>query len=793
MQNKWGSAVVSLALIMSLTACSTPEEKAQKYYDKGMQLIESDPNKAKLEFQNALQMKKDMPEAIFGLALIAEKQSDWQACFGLLNKVLDLKPTHLEATVKLGQLYLAAGEVDKAKKQAEDASKIKANHLPTTMLLAAIDLKEGRFADAVTKANAVLKQDTKNADAYMILASERFSQQDIPAALTLLDKGIAVDAKNIVMYFFKISMLERTSNVAGVESTYQAMIKAIPENEEVRGKFAEFLFKQGKKSEAEAQLKWLIEHNPTSLKHKLNLVQFLIQTQSPQAGRAALEGMVKQNPDDFELGFKLADLYEIQGDTAASEAQLRSIIETAGDKPEALKAKVKVATKLLSKNKKADAQALVAEVLAADSNNVDALLMKASFAMDETQFESAILDLRTVIREQPNSAQALFLIAKAYEMTGSTGLSEESYTKAMEVSKFSPAYGVPYAQTLIRKNENDQAEKLLDTILKGSPNNIQATKLLVHVKLAKGDIEGAKAIANQIKNASNSNLSELIEAAIFMRQDNYAASIAALQKAHDKMPDDMQAILAMVKTHIVKKNFAAAESFLNNLVSKNPNNYEMKLLLAQTYGASGDAVKMHETFDSIMAAAPKNAIAYQQSATAYLRAGKVDQAKAVIEKGLLQIPNSFDLNMIMAEIHQANKAYTDALTVYETLLKTQPNSLVVINNYVSIVADYVKDEAKLQQAYTLAAKLKESSVPQFADSLGWISYRVGKYDEAVLEIKRALEKLPNYAVFHYHLGKVYLAMNNQVQAKESLETALKLSNNQAFAYSAEINELLKTM
>ena len=45
-------------LLMMLVACSTPDEKAEKYYQKGMALLDKEPAKAKLEFQNALQIKK---------------------------------------------------------------------------------------------------------------------------------------------------------------------------------------------------------------------------------------------------------------------------------------------------------------------------------------------------------------------------------------------------------------------------------------------------------------------------------------------------------------------------------------------------------------------------------------------------------------------------------------------------------------------------------------------------------------------------------------------------------------
>ena len=56
--------LTALFLLFCIVSCSTPEEKAEKYYEKGMALLEKDPDKAKLEFQNALQIKKNMTKAM---------------------------------------------------------------------------------------------------------------------------------------------------------------------------------------------------------------------------------------------------------------------------------------------------------------------------------------------------------------------------------------------------------------------------------------------------------------------------------------------------------------------------------------------------------------------------------------------------------------------------------------------------------------------------------------------------------------------------------------------------------
>lgn len=80
--------IIIFFLVTLIAGCSSPAEKAEKYYQKGMSLIDKDPAKAKLEFQNALQMKKNMTKAIYGLGLIAERQGDWKGAFTLMRQVV---------------------------------------------------------------------------------------------------------------------------------------------------------------------------------------------------------------------------------------------------------------------------------------------------------------------------------------------------------------------------------------------------------------------------------------------------------------------------------------------------------------------------------------------------------------------------------------------------------------------------------------------------------------------------------------------------------------------------------
>ena len=58
---------------LSAAGCSSPEERAQSYYDSGMKLLAAhDDQKAAIEFRNAVKLKKDFLPAWRGLAQAEE-------------------------------------------------------------------------------------------------------------------------------------------------------------------------------------------------------------------------------------------------------------------------------------------------------------------------------------------------------------------------------------------------------------------------------------------------------------------------------------------------------------------------------------------------------------------------------------------------------------------------------------------------------------------------------------------------------------------------------------------------
>src|SRR6185437_14628417 len=150
-------------------------------------------------------------------------------------------------------------------------------------------------------------------------------------------------------------------------------------------------------------------------------------------------------------------------------------------------------------------------------------------------------------------------------------------------------------------------------------------------------------------------------------------------------------------------------------------------------------------------------------------------ALAAVRNGLKQQPQNFALELLQAGLMEFKGDFEAAITQYDTMLKEQPGSLIVINNLASLLADHRTDKASFDRANSMAAALESSQIPQFMGTSGWISYRREDYRAALPLLESAAKSLPNIALVQYHLGMVYLSTGQDDKAQDQFKKAQTLA------------------
>ncbi len=154
-----------------------------------------------------------------------------------------------------------------------------------------------------------------------------------------------------------------------------------------------------------------------------------------------------------------------------------------------------------------------------------------------------------------------------------------------------------------------------------------------------------------------------------------------------------------------------------------------------------------------------------QSEAQILRdAGQPDQAKAVLEAGIKQQPNNPDLLYDFAMLAESQKDIDSMETSLRKVIELAPNSQHAYN---ALGYSFADRNVRLNEAVTLIDKANQIAPddPFILDSLGWVKFRLTKYDEAEQAMRRAYKLRPD-AEIAVHLGEVLWTMGQKDDAKK---------------------------
>lgn len=779
-------------MLFALVACDSPEEKAQSHYESGMEFVETgDFVKAGIEFRNALQLRETFADGWYGLALVEESEGNWQKYAGDIIKVIELDPKHVKAQSRWGKIMLLSGRLEDALKTSDLVMELDPNSAESQALKAAVLFRLDDKPGAVAAAEAALKIDPSNIDAVTVLAAERLDAKEPADAVTVIDEGLVHRPGSEPLQVIKIRALTVLEDDEEIIKVFEELIADNPDKRTYRTGLAQFYVAKNRPDEAEVVLRGIAAENPEDIDAKLDIVRFVRATKDNQTAVAELEGLVTEFPDEYKYRFALAELLARIGNEDGSQAILQSIIDDAKVAEDALVARNRVARTYLAKGDLAQARILVDEVLAVDAQNAQALVMRAAMQIDEGNIEDAISNLRSSLKQNPNSVRTSLLLAKAHEINGAFELAEDRLAAAYRFSKREPAIGLNYVQFFIRQSELKRAEDLLDKLLNSNPENVDVLKARAQMYLRRQNWGAAEDIADKLKEIDAAGVAGMqISGAAAAGLQNPADSERAFEQAYEERPDTGQTMVSLVKSYLKNGKVDKAESFLNSVLERSKDNYLAKSLLAQIALGKGENKKAEAEFLDLVKNNPDRPEGYLMLARYYLATNQAKEAQDILSAGLTALPENFAMNLTQAALYERKGEVEKAIAVYEKMLIARPNSEVVVNNLASLISENAQDEESLRRAYSLAKRFRNTKVPYFKDTLGWIHYRLGEYELATPLIKEAAAAVPNMAIIRYHLGLAYKAENNLNEAEKELEAALKLAERQNFAHVEESKKAL---
>ncbi len=257
----------------------------------------------------------------------------------------------------------------------------------------------------------------------------------------------------------------------------------------------------------------------------------------------------------------------------------------------------------------------------------------------------------------------------------------------------------------------------------------------------------------------------------------YDLALANFEKAMSINPKLIDVFTNMVLLYAEKKEFDRALEICDQQIKKVQDTPALLAIIHNFKGglylAKGKVKKAEESFKQALKENPNFMRPYYALAGIYLKEKKEDQAIAQYQAVLDKNPKQTGPHMLLGTIYDMQKRFDLSEKHYREALNINPEFAPAANNLAYLLAEKDKN---LNEALGFAQKAKEklSDDPSVMDTLGWVFYKKGLYDNAITEFRDSLEKIPEAAIVHYHLGLAYYKKGDKDSARAALEKSLSL-------------------
>jgi tetratricopeptide (TPR) repeat protein len=792
-KNRKKIAYMAMSALL-LTACNSPEEVAQSHLQKGKELFEKGEfDKAILELKTSSQDNDQRGETYYYMALLDEKNKNFKSMRQNLLKTIELDPGFQDARIKLGKVHVLFGDLEKALEQAETVLTANPANTEAQVLKASVFVRQNKNDDAAQIIETVLKGNPDNVDALSLKAAQEYERNNVESALSLLNKALEKDNKNVPLRLFKIKINAKRKNVDAMVDDYKELITSYPDNDDFKLSLASLYSMTDKLQPAEELLREMADKKQDKVEPKVVLLEFL-NAKAKDRVIGEYEQLIVKHKQQASQVAELSKWMLASGYVDSASKGLQQVVDLEKDSKLGLTAQTLLAEIALSKKQYDVVETAVDRILKANSDFVDASLVKARLFLVQNKVDQAIELLNKAIWTKNDSDNAYLLLGQAYAAKKDRKQADKSFKQALEINPANLGAFIPVFGTYLQANQKENARQFLEKALARNPNQVLLLTNKADLDILEKKWDDAQETVQRIALFSKNKAVPLyLQANILQGKGQYSEAIALYEKLLEEFPDHLNSMVNLARSFEALKAHDKAVAYLEAHHVKHPDNLIAVGVLGDLYAADGDFAKAKQLLTNQLKQMPKSVPLYLALAKIETSLRKsIDGAKDVYLNGLENNPDDPQLLMALAGVYEQTGDKLNARKIYEKLLDKNPETDLAINNLASLLIDSGSaDDAN--KGLLLAEKFKDFENPYFQDTYAWALIKAGKTSEGLKLLESLIVKEPKLAELRYHLGVAHFNSGNMATARAELKQAIALAEKQQRNFSGkdEATKLLK--
>jgi tetratricopeptide (TPR) repeat protein len=472
---------------------------------------------------------------------------------------------------------------------------------------------------------------------------------------------------------------------------------------------------------------------PKNADNHLLLGQLYILNKDLTKAETEFKTAMNLDPTNEEAVTNLAYLYNEEGDSAKAAATLNAIPETRRT------SHIYGSLGYTYEQQKDYKKAIEAfrQALKMDKDNLEAMRGLAQNLSNDNQLEPALEQFKAVQDADPQDATASLRISEIYRRMGKLDLAMQNLKKAESLVQDSLEVSYNEAIILEGQGKYDEAAQVLQ-------------KLLTRTAQADG---------NYSQRDRNNRALFLERLGNIYREENRPLlALETFRKMVDLGGDESsRGYQEIIDTYREQKQWPEATRTAQEAVKKLPKDKNLKLALAVQLADDGKGDEAVELARSTVKNGAGDREGYLQLEQIYVRLRRWKDAEdALAQAGKLSTRSEEKevVQFAYGALYERQKKYEQAEQSFRQVLQLNPSNSMALNYLGYMLADR---NVHLEEALTLIKHAVELD-PQngaYLDSLGWAYFRLGNYDQAEENLRRAADKTPTDATVQDHMAELY--------------------------------------
>jgi tetratricopeptide (TPR) repeat protein len=522
------------------------------------------------------------------------------------------------------------------------------------------------------------------------------------------------------------------------------------------------------------------------------------------------------DPKLADARLKLSDAYLGVGDGTKA---VNEIVRAADLKPDDAKTQLLAGQWLLQAQQFEDASARADRVLAKDSKNAEALILKGNALAGLGDLNTALTNYEEALTSGPGNDGGYIGIGTVELARGRQSYAETAFQSAAKANPKSAAARLALANLYWSTGKMEAAEKelkaahdlepaspivnrALGVLYMGTKRLPEAEPYLLAFANAEGSTIGKLTLANYyVTLKRNGDARRVLEGAA-AAPDGYAeatarlAAIDVLEGKKDEARAKIEKVLSTSPKHInslvlkarllaQEQKYEPALAVLDSAQNAEPNAPGVYILAGTIYSTLNRLENAIGAYESVLRSNAKNAMqAFEANfrlGTIYLQSGSTDKAMTYAQSALQIQPRSANAHLLAARIETARGELNQARTRLMLLEKDFAKSAGV-NLLRAQIELATKHPDMAAAAFRRALEIDPSNTEALV-GLSRLDVAAGKRSDALARIEGALQRNPASAELHLLAGQLYVLANQQAKAERSWLAAIEHDPNRFEAYT----------